>query len=115
MPGSEVFTDELTSYEGLTQNFLHQVFNHAEAYVNGHIHTNGIENFWSLFRRCLKGTYFSVMPFHLFRYVDEEAFRFNNRKATDQIRFLAVSQSIVGRRLTYKNLIGQTQLEGEAF
>ncbi|HEY6330391.1 MAG TPA: IS1595 family transposase, partial [Blastocatellia bacterium] len=99
-PGAELFTDEFTGYRGLADEFLHRVINHAEAYVNGHIHTNGIENFWSLFKRCLKGTYIAVMPFHLFRYVDEEAFRFNFRKSTDQLRFLAVCQQIIGRRLT---------------
>jgi transposase-like protein len=112
--GAQVFTDEFTAYEGLVEEYLHEVINHAETYVNGHVHTNGIENFWSLFKRCLKGTYIAVMPFHLFRYVDEEAFRFNNRKASDQLRFLAVSRSIIGRRLTYKKLIGQTRFGGAA-
>jgi transposase-like protein len=72
--GSEVFTDELAAYEGLSPDFYHQAINHAVRYVQGRVHTNGIENFWALLKRCLKGTYISVMPFHLFRYLDEEAF-----------------------------------------
>ena len=72
-PGAEVFTDELKSYDGLDE-YVHSVINHAEQYVNGHIHTNGMENSWSLLKRCLKGTYVSVEPFHLFRYLDEEHF-----------------------------------------
>jgi transposase-like protein len=109
-PGSEVFTDEHVAYEGLSQDFIHQAINHAVRYVEGRVHTNGIENFWALLKRCLKGTYISVMPFHLFRYLDEEAFRYNTRKGTDQIRFLLTCESIIGRRLTYKKLIGQTLL-----
>lgn len=81
---------------------------HAECYVNGQVHTNGCENFWSLLKRGLKGTYVSVEPFHLFRYIDEQVFRYNNRKdMNDAERFdLAVSQ-IVGKRLQYKELIGK--------
>ena len=78
--GADVFTDELHAYFGLQAEYDHDVINHMEAYVNGNIHTNGIENFWSLLKRTLNGTYVSVEPFHLFRYVDEQAFRFNNRK-----------------------------------
>jgi transposase-like protein len=105
-PGTQLYTDELKSYDGLTE-FRHEVINHAETYVNGQLHTNGIENFWSLLKRSIKGTYVSVEPFHLFRYVDEQAFRYNNRKdMNDADRFdLAVSQ-IVGKRLTYKELTG---------
>jgi transposase-like protein len=104
--GAELFTDALPSYAGLDE-YIHQVVDHAEKYVDGQIHTNGLENFWSLLKRCIKGTYISVEPFHLFRYLDEQSFRFNNRKVTDQIRFLAISQLIVGRRLTYKQLTGK--------
>ena len=89
-------------------SYDHQVIDHAEAYVRGKVHTNGMENFWSLLKRAIKGTYVSVEPFHLFRYLDEEAFRFNARKATDGKRFLDVLRTIVGRRVTYKQLIGQT-------
>lgn len=105
-PGAELFTDALKSYEGLDE-YIHQFIDHAEKYVEGQIHTNGLENFWSLLKRCLKGTYVSVEPTHLFRYLDEQTFRFNNRKVTDQLRFLAVSHMIVNRRLTYKELTGK--------
>src|ERR1039457_4942595 len=80
--GSTVYSDELLSYDGLDE-YTHQVINHAETYVNGQIHTNGMENFWSLLKRGLKGTYVSVEPFHLHRYIDEQAFRYNNRKHED--------------------------------
>jgi len=106
--GSEVFTDALVSYKGLDPEYVHQVIDHAEAYINGHIHTNGIENFWSLLKRAIKGTYVSVEPFHLFRYLDEESFRFNERKVTDSERFSEVAASVAGKRLTYKQLTGKT-------
>src|SRR5580704_10295893 len=73
-----IFTDALKSYEGLSTDYIHEVIDHAEAYARGNVHTNGLENFWSLLKRALKGTYVSVEPFHLFRYLDEEAFRFNH-------------------------------------
>ena len=112
--GSTVYSDELKSYEGLNE-FTHQVINHAETYVDGQIHTNGCENFWSLLKRGLNGTYVSVEPFHLFRYVDEQAFRFNNRKDMDDSeRFVTMMKNIVGKRLTYKELIGK-EGETEAF
>src|ERR1700730_3264804 len=81
--GSNLYSDALKSYDGLGEDYTYQVIDHAEAYVNGQIHTNGCENFWSLLKRGLKGTYVSVEPFHLFRYVDEQAFRYNNRKNMD--------------------------------
>jgi transposase-like protein len=105
-PGAELFTDALLSYDGLDE-YVHQVVDHAEKYVDGQIHTNGLENFWSLLKRCIKGTYVSVEPYHLFRYLDEQSFRFNNRKVTDQVRFVALSQMIIGRRVTYKQLTGK--------
>jgi transposase-like protein len=107
--GSEVFTDELASYTGLEKDYVHQFVNHAEEYVNGNIHTNGIENFWSLLKRGLKGTYISVEPFHLFRYLDEQAFRYNERKNDngDGGRFAEILSTIAGRRLTYKELTGK--------
>lgn len=105
--GSEVFTDALASYEGLSDTFVHDVINHAERYVNGRVHTNSIENYWSLFKRCIKGTYVSVEPWHLFRYLDEEDFRFNTRKLTDGERFLIAVADITDKRLTYKELIGE--------
>jgi len=106
--GSAIFSDELPSYNGLAEDYDHDVINHAVEYVNGNVHTNTIENFWSLLKRGLHGTYISVEPFHLFRYIDEQAFRYNNRKyLDDRGRFaLAVSQ-IVGKRLTYKALTGK--------
>ncbi len=106
-PGSEVYTDALRSYEGLNDEYAHQVVNHAERYVDGKIHTNGLENFWSLLKRAIKGTYVSVELFHLFRYLDEQTFRFNKRMGSDLTRFLEVMLSIVGKRLTYKSLIGE--------
>jgi len=97
-----VFTDEYISYRGLDKDYVRKVINHAERYVEGNVHTNAIENFWSLLKRTIKGTYVSVQPFHLFRYLDEQAFRFNNRKDDDAGRFVEALSSIVGRRLTYK-------------
>lgn len=115
-PNSALYSDALMSYDGLSEEYKHQVIDHAIAYVDGQVHTNGMENFWSLLKRGLHGTYVSVEPFHLFRYVDEQAFRFNNRKNADgepikdAERFsLAVSQ-IVGKRLTWDRLTGK---EGE--
>jgi transposase-like protein len=106
--GAALYSDELKSYEGLSAEYEHAVINHAVEYVNGNIHTNGMENFWSLLKRGLHGTYVSVEPFHLFRYIDEQAFRYNNRKnMSDADRFdLAVSQ-IVGKRLTYAEVTGK--------
>ena len=109
LKGSEVHTDGLKSYEGLADDYTHNVIDHAECYVRGHVHTNGLENFWSLLKRTIKGTYVSVEPFHLFRYLDEQAFRFNERKHTDgdKGRFLMAIAGMVGKRLTYKALTGQ--------
>ncbi len=109
--GSTVYTDALRSYNALENDFTHKVINHAERYVDGQVHTNGVENFWSLLKRGINGTYVSVEPFHLFRYLDEQSFRFNNRKANDAYRFdLAVSQ-IVGKRLTYSQLTGKSDAD----
>jgi transposase-like protein len=105
--GSEVFTDEWIAYRGLDREYVHQVINHTEAYVHGNVHTNRIENFWSCLKRGLKGTYISVEPFHLFRYLDEQAFRFNERKGTDAARFVQALGNVTGRRVTYKELIGR--------
>ena len=94
----------------MLKEYDHQVINHAECYVNGNVHTNGIENFWSLLKRGLNGTYVSVEPFHLFRYVDEQAFRFNNRlPMSDKDRFSYLVRKIVGKRLTYAELTGKTE------
>jgi len=107
--GSEVMTDAYRSYILLRDEYQHQVIDHAEKYVDGKVHTNGMENFWSLLKRAIKGTYVSVEPFHLFRYLDEEVLRFNTRKAADSDRFAQVVGSITGKRLTYKELIGFKQ------
>jgi len=106
--GSALYTDALLSYEGLANEYAHQVVDHAVKYVDGRVHTNGLENFWSLLKRGLSGTYVSVEPFHLFRYLDEQTFRYNNRKEmNDYDRFeLALSQ-ITGKRLTYEHLTGK--------
>jgi len=106
-PGSTVYTDAIPSYRSLRDEYVHQVIDHAKCYVEGRVHTNGIENFWSLLKRMLNGTYISVRDWHLFRYLDEEAFRFNARKTTDGNRFAEVMDSVVGRRLQYKELIGK--------
>lgn len=110
--GSELSTDEWSAYFGLAPEYVHKIINHADAYVDGQVHTNGLENFWSLLKRGLKGTYVSVEPYHLFRYLDEQIFRYNNRAtkkhfASDSDRFeLAVSQ-VFGKRITYSALIGR--------
>lgn len=106
LKGSEIHTDALMSYDGLSAEYTHNVINHAEKYVEGHVHTNGMENFWSLLKRAIKGTYVSVEPFHLFRYLDEQVFRFNERKDDDQGRFLKGIVGVIGKRIMYKNLTG---------
>src|SRR5438132_755488 len=100
-PGAEVFTDKLRSYQHLNDEYIHQVIDHAECYAKGHVHTNGLENFWSLLKRGIKGTYVNVEPFHLFRYLDEQAFRFNERKDDDQGRFIKALHGIIGKGLKY--------------
>jgi len=107
LAGSALFTDSLKSYEGLDE-FQHEVVDHAVEYVRGEVHTNGLENFWSLLKRGLKGTYVSVEPFHLFRYLDERGFRYNNRKMTDADRLDIAVRHIVGKRLTYERLTGKS-------
>jgi transposase-like protein len=104
-PGSTLMTDEWHAYKG--NGFVHEIINHADAYVRGHVHTQGIENFWSLLKRGLTGTYISVEPFHLFRYIDEQMFRYNNRRnCNDRIRFENVMAGVFGKRLTYGELTG---------
>jgi transposase-like protein len=105
--GSTVHTDELHGYKGLNDAFTHEVINHAETYVRGHVHTNGMENFWSVLKRTIKGTYVNVEPFHLFRYLDEQAFRFNEREDDDQGRFLKAVVGIIGRRLRWSTLTAE--------
>ena len=107
--GSAIYTDALMSYQGLReQGFEHQVIDHAEEYVDGQVHTNGLENFWSLLKRGLNGTYVSVEEFHLFRYLDEQMFRYNFRELPhDGARFEHVASHIFGKRLTYAEVTGK--------
>jgi transposase-like protein len=111
--GSSVYTDALRSYDALwCKGFQHESIDHAERYVDGKVHTNGLENFWSLLKRGLKGTYVSVEPFHLFRYLDEQVFRYNNRATkgnpmNDGDRFEVVLSHVLGKRLTYDELTGK--------
>lgn len=107
--GAMLYTDALKSYRGLpVDGFAHEFIDHAEAYVRGAVHTNGLENFWSLMKRTLKGTYVSVEPFHLQGYADEQAFRYNNRKdMNDSDRFDLAVRQIVGKRLTWAEVTGQ--------
>ena len=105
--GSVVYTDELHSYQSLQSDYAHKVINHAERYVDGFVHTNGCENFWSLLKRTIKGTYVSIEPFHLFRYLDEQCYRFNKRKDTDLGRFIGAVKGILGQRVTYAALTGK--------
>ncbi len=110
--GAEVFTDELHGYWGLNEQYQHQIIDHALKYVDGRVHTNGMENFWSLLKRGLKGTYVAVEPFHLFRYLDEQMFRFNNRATKDNPlndadRFDLAVRQIVGKRITFAQLTGK--------
>jgi transposase-like protein len=105
--GSSLYSDALKSYDGLGEDYKHQVVDHAIEYVRENVHTNRAENFWSLLKRGINGTYVSVEPYHLFRYVDEQAFRYNNRRDTDDYgRFKMVLTQLAGKRLTYESLIG---------
>lgn len=102
--GATVYTDAHAGYSDLFLTHVHRAIDHATRYVEGRVHTNGLENFWSLLKRALRGTYVQVAPFHLRRYLDEQAYRFNWRKTSDASRFWGVLQSVVGRRLTYRQL-----------
>src|SRR5439155_1023338 len=113
-PGSAIMTDEFTGYSGLESEYQRQFVNHLEKYVDGQVHVQGVENFWSCLKRSLGGTYIAVEPFHLFRYVDEQAFRFNNRKDAlgrklpDAMRFTEAMSRVAGHRLTYSELTGKS-------
>jgi hypothetical protein len=113
--GARIQTDESASYYGLSEKFAHEIVNHMEGYVKGQVHTNGIENFWSLLKRGLRGTYVAVEPFHLDRYVDEQVFRYNNRldenknKISDAERFNRAMTQTVGKRLTFAEVTGKVQ------
>jgi transposase-like protein len=113
--GSKVYTDTAVGYETrLNWHFVHDMVNKTEAYVKGQVHVNGMENFWSLLKRSLSGTYVAVEPFHLARYVDEQVFRYNNRATkehpkNDAYRFKLAMSQVVGRRLTYDDLTGKSE------
>ena len=106
-------TDEHAAYRQLYGDFEHHFINHAERYAEGIVHTNGLENFWSLFKRCIKGTHISIDPQHTAAYLDSEGFRFNNRKTDNASRFRMMAKNAIGKRLTYKALIGAS--EGHTF
>ena len=111
--GAALYSDALQSYDGLAQEYAHKVIDHAEKYVDGQVHTNGLENFWSLLKRGIAGSYVSVEPFHLFRYLDEQVFRFNNRATKDNPlndgdRFDLAVRKLFGKRLTFAELTGKT-------
>jgi hypothetical protein len=112
--GAKLHTDDFYGYWGLYKEFTHEIVNHAETYVNGKVHTNGIENFWALLKRGLSGTYVAVEPFHLFRYLDEQSFRYNNRgnkdkPVNDGERFEMLLSQVAGKRLTYAEVTGKNQ------
>lgn len=114
--GSKIYTDEARTYDRIGAEYVHEVVNKVETYVNGQVHVNGLENFWSCFKRTLKGTYIAVEPFHLDRYLDEQIFRFENRatkenRLTDSDRFVAALAQVAGKRLTFKELTGKTGSE----
>ena len=106
--GANIYSDEHGEQWRMDLLYNHEVVNHLEQYVNGNVHCNGVENFWSCLKRTVHGTYVSVEPFHLFRYVDEQAFRYNNRKPMDDgDRFSYLVRKIVGKRVTYAQLTGK--------
>ncbi len=105
--GSRVFSDALPAYRNFALTFIHSYVDHLTKYVSGRVHTNGLENFWSLLKRALKGTYVAVAPFHLERYLDEQSFRYNNRRTDDASRFRSVLSNVIGKRLTYRVLTAQ--------
>jgi transposase-like protein len=113
--GSKIYTDNAVAYEsGLQRRFVHEIVNKVESYVNGQVHVNSVENFWSLLKRTLRGTYVAVEPFHLERYLDEQVFRYNNRATkdnplNDSDRFTYAVSKIVGKRLTYAQLTGKEE------
>ena len=112
-PGSTLYTDDAVAYTSLAKDYTHEVVNKLEGYVRGRVHTNGMENFWSLLKRSLHGSYVAVEPFHLFRYVDEQVFRYNHRKhgddspMSDTERFETALSQIAGKRLTYAEVTGK--------
>lgn len=117
--GSTVYTDQAVGYDSLKRKYVHDTVNHAETYVKGRVHTNGLENFWSLMKRNLAGTYIAVEPFHLDRYLDEQMFRYNNRATkdnplNDSDRFMLALSQVANRRLTYAELTGKVGERAQA-
>ena len=106
-PGSEIMTDAWSGYRDLPAGYVHEFVDHTVEYVHGKVHTNGLENFWSLLKRAIRGTYVAVSPVHLNAYVDEEAFRYNERGGHDGTRFMETLGGTIGRRLTYKRPTGK--------
>jgi transposase-like protein len=112
---SNVYTDDAGAYSKLPATYVHEMVSHAQQYVRGRVHTNGLENFWSLLKRGLNGTYVAVEPFHLHRYLDEQTFRYNHRKdengrtLTDAERFTLALSQIAGKRLTFAEVTGKVQ------
>ncbi len=114
--GSKVYTDNAVPYDNLRWKYIHEVVDHSETYVRGQVHTNGLENFWSLLKRNLKGTYVAVEPFHLEKYIDEQVFRYNNRATKDNPlkdsdRFLLALSQVADKRLTFAELTGKNSEE----
>jgi transposase-like protein len=107
--GSQIYSDDAGTYWRMDDQYTHDIINHAEEYVRGNVHTNGLENFWSLLKRSIGGSYVSVEPFHLFRYVDEQAFRYSYRKLTDAERFVIGMKQIQGKRLRFDELTGKSE------
>jgi hypothetical protein len=117
--GAKLYTDLAVAYNGFENEFIHEVVDHSREYVRGEVSTQGLENFWSLLKRGLRGTYIAVEPFHLHRYLDEQLFRYNNRATkdnplTDADRFTLAVTQIVGKRLTYAELTGKEKGSTEA-
>lgn len=117
-PGSNIMTDDFTTYRFALDKYVHQVIDHMKGYVDGQIHTQGIDNFWSLLKRGLRGTYVAVEPFHMDRYVDEQVFRYNNRgnkenPVHDGQRFKLLLSQVAGKRLTYSALTGKDRLPAQ--
>jgi transposase-like protein len=111
-PSARLYTDESQAYDSLGNVYIHEVVNHSQEYVRGEVSTQGLENFWSLLKRTLRGTYVAVEPFHLDRYLSEQVFRYNNRATkdnplTDYDRFMLALSQISGKRLTYAELTGK--------
>ena len=105
--GSYLYTDGLHAYKALGRFFRHESVSHVDEYVRGTVHTNGLESFWSLVKHTIRGTYVAIDPFHLFRYLDEQSFRFNNRGDNDSSRFVSVLKEVMGKRITYAELTGK--------